>query len=671
MTRRDDTRGDAPEPQARDGAGASDRSPGRKIRPRLEVVDTSGEPGAIREPPVRTVLLVESDPGLRARVRESLPPGYELVTAQAGEAGLLAARLCGPDLILFDPASGGEDTLSRLQSDPLTNAIPIIPMLGPGAPDVQTGHPALLAPVSRPINPVELRGRIIAAVEGPGVRGEVSRVLGGDLGGATLGEVVDLVRKEIGRWVLDAAGPDADDVKIELGGSGQLMGALWSFIARLRDVASKGSRGRISFRDQDQGERISMLTLPAAGDVEDVRESDVVGVVTIAEGIERLRGLRALVADDDPKVRWAFTTLLAEVGMEVEAVADGAEALVAAGRTRPDVVITDILMPGMDGWELIRRLRRDVLLRDVPVVVLSWKEDLLQRMRELEVDADEYMRKELDRDQVLLRIAGVLAARRQIEDRLEEDEIAGRVEATGIVPVLQAVARVRGDARLVVRDTSNVYEVDFHEGRVVRVVTTSARGRRATGLRALSLLLGVSRGRFVVNERAEEIETNLETDLTEALLRAAAPVHVMIEQVAGGAILRVSRLELDREAIDEYLALVPHEVHSVIERLREGVTPRELILSSICGPQELEQVVLDLIRRGAVERIEAPRVTDELRPSWSFAGRGTVPGGDERRSGPSSLPGDGDSRGARWWVVFALIVVAALFLGYLVGWSMG
>jgi hypothetical protein len=213
--------------------------------------------------------------------------------------------------------------------------------------------------------------------------------------------------------------------------------------------------------------------------------------------------------------------------------------------------------------------------------------------------------------------------------------------------------------------------VDFHEGRVVRVVTTSARGRRATGLRALSLLLGVSRGRFVVNERAEEIETNLETDLTEALLRAAAPVHVMIEQVAGGAILRVSRLELDREAIDEYLALVPHEVHSVIERLREGVTPRELILSSICGPQELEQVVLDLIRRGAVERIEAPRVTDELRPSWSFAGRGTVPGGDERRSGPSSLPGDGDSRGARWWVVFALIVVAALFLGYLVGWSMG
>lgn len=670
--------------------GSSPPAP-RKIRPRLEIVDTTGEPNAAGSAPTgRTVLLVESDPELRAKVRTSLPESYELVTAQAGEAGLRAARLCGPDLILFDPMTGGEDTLDRLGADPLTCMIPIIPLLGQESDGVSLTHPELLDPVARPLNVVELRGRITAAVEEPAQEG-VSRVIRGDLGDASLAEVIEFVHLEIDRWVLDAAGPGAGEDEIELGQSGLLMGALWSFIARLRELVSKGSDGEISFPEHGGEDRISMLTLSGGAYDEEVGDGDVVDTMATAERIERLQGLRAVVADDDPAVRKAFGTILTEVGMEVEAVADGREALAAFERCRPDIVITDILMPGMDGWELLRRIRRDIMLRDIPVVILSWKEDFLQRMRELGANADEYMRKELDRDQILLRLSGVLAPRNLMEDRLDvgEEEVAGRVEATGIVPLLRAMARIRGESRLVVREAWNLFMVDFHDGQLVRLVNKTEAGRKVFSRDALSLLLGVSRGRYVVTERMEEIEQNIDGGFERAMVDVARKLQTMIDQVAEGAILRVARVELDADQLEEYVQLAPAELKQVIHRLAAGDSPRELILEGVSGPQELERIVLDLVRRGVVTRIEAPlpkakRVTqsnDEER--WAVIGgeKADVPPEPDPHvaaspaqidsaaplSGRDQKPIETRSSGGRAWIYLAIVAVVALLIGYCAG----
>jgi len=112
-----------------------------------------------------------------------------------------------------------------------------------------------------------------------------------------------------------------------------------------------------------------------------------------AEGIP-LQGRRVVVADDDPAVVWFLSGLLKAVGAEVLEAHDGERALELTYERWPDLVVSDVLMPKLDGFSLCHEIKRDVAVRDVPVILLSWKEDLLQRVRELGADADGYLRKE-------------------------------------------------------------------------------------------------------------------------------------------------------------------------------------------------------------------------------------------------------------------------------------
>jgi len=328
----------------------------------------------------------------------------------------------------------------------------------------------------------------------------------------------------------------------------------------------------------------------------------------------------------------------------------------------------------MDGWELLRQLRHDVLLQDIPVVVLSWREDFLQRLRELDADADEYMKKELDRNQILLKISSVLAARFHIERRLaDQPTFAGRVEAVGIVPLLLALSHTDGHRRLAVREAWNLFELVFSGGRLVEVRNSTSKGWTTTGTDALAVLLGTRRGRFTVSPAAPVERSDLAGDLDRLLADAAKPVQAMVAAIDRGAIVRVARVHLRRDRLAEYLELVPADVRHVIGRLGAGESPRELILSGEFSPQELERVVLDLVRRGNVERIEAPSPDAPVSPSAGDEERWAVLGGDLARpidvsvrdedpllavrspppspasGGPLDAPAPPPGRRRRWW----------------------
>lgn len=103
-----------------------------------------------------------------------------------------------------------------------------------------------------------------------------------------------------------------------------------------------------------------------------------------------------LVVDDDPQVLGLLRLNFEMEGYDVSCAADGTEALEVVARDNPDLVVCDIMMPGIDGLEVVRRLRADPATADLPVVVLSAKAMRSDLRAGMEAGADEYVTKPFD-----------------------------------------------------------------------------------------------------------------------------------------------------------------------------------------------------------------------------------------------------------------------------------
>ncbi len=128
---------------------------------------------------------------------------------------------------------------------------------------------------------------------------------------------------------------------------------------------------------------------------------------------------RILVVDDDAQVRSFLEELLSEAGYEVELVSDGVAALKAVERASPDLVLLDVVMPGMGGLEVLRILKAPTDLRFLPVILLTGDTDIETRLRGLKLGADDYLTKPANSQEVLARIEALLRIKR-LQDRIAD-----------------------------------------------------------------------------------------------------------------------------------------------------------------------------------------------------------------------------------------------------------
>ncbi|OKI16773.1 response regulator transcription factor [Streptomyces sp. CB03911] len=115
-----------------------------------------------------------------------------------------------------------------------------------------------------------------------------------------------------------------------------------------------------------------------------------------------------LVVDDDPTVAEVVTGYLLRAGYRVDRAADGHEALARAATTRPDLVVLDLMLPGLDGLEVCRRLRAGEGGDRLPVVMLTAKGEESDRILGLELGADDYVTKPFSPRELVLRVQSVL-----------------------------------------------------------------------------------------------------------------------------------------------------------------------------------------------------------------------------------------------------------------------
>lgn len=122
-----------------------------------------------------------------------------------------------------------------------------------------------------------------------------------------------------------------------------------------------------------------------------------------------------LVVDDEPNIVELLTTSLRFVGFEVLAAGDGVTALAEARRARPDLVVLDVMMPGMDGFTVAARMREEGLR--IPVLFLTARDATEDKVRGLTLGGDDYVTKPFSLEEVVARIRAVLRRTRAEGDR--------------------------------------------------------------------------------------------------------------------------------------------------------------------------------------------------------------------------------------------------------------
>jgi DNA-binding response OmpR family regulator len=118
-----------------------------------------------------------------------------------------------------------------------------------------------------------------------------------------------------------------------------------------------------------------------------------------------------LVADDEEDLRELVTYRLTRSGYRVIGAGDGQEALELAAERTPDLMVLDVMMPKLDGYELTRRVRAEAALRSIPVILLTARSQESDIDRGFEVGADDYLKKPFNPDELVARVRAVLGRR--------------------------------------------------------------------------------------------------------------------------------------------------------------------------------------------------------------------------------------------------------------------
>ena len=119
-------------------------------------------------------------------------------------------------------------------------------------------------------------------------------------------------------------------------------------------------------------------------------------------------GERVLVVDDEPDIVALVAYHLAKAGYRVATASSGTDALESARRDRPAIIVLDLMLPGMSGYEVLEQLRANDATRDVAVLMLTARRDEADRIQGLSLGADDYLTKPFSPQELVLRVGAIL-----------------------------------------------------------------------------------------------------------------------------------------------------------------------------------------------------------------------------------------------------------------------
>jgi uncharacterized protein (TIGR02266 family) len=194
-----------------------------------------------------------------------------------------------------------------------------------------------------------------------------------------------------------------------------------------------------------------------------------------------MRPWRVLLAEDEALMARMMADMLTELQVEVSVARDGREALMLADKSCPDLVLLDCMMPELDGFEVAAALKANPATQDVPIIFLTARGRVEDRVRGLELGADDYLIKPVRREEMLARVRNVL---RRCESRRaaappESSLMRGRLDVMGLPNIVQVLEAERRTGTLRLLHDRRRGEILFLDGRMAFAMEGARQGEAA------------------------------------------------------------------------------------------------------------------------------------------------------------------------------------------------
>jgi CheY-like chemotaxis protein len=227
--------------------------------------------------------------------------------------------------------------------------------------------------------------------------------------------------------------------------------------------------------------------------------------------------LDVVVVDDDPAWREASVAPFRQRGDRVRVFADGLEALASCIESPPDVILTDVQMPRMDGWQFLRMIRGRPKLSGTPVIFLTSLSGDGERLKGYRMGVDAYVPKPFNPEELVLRARKLV---RGAQARHDESQSALRGELDHVAPssVLSFLA-IEQKTGVLLLVGSKVARVFMRSGRPVKVEVEGQRVQSSRGL--LLELLDWNSGQFEFESTTVEVRDEINAEVSQLLLHHA------------------------------------------------------------------------------------------------------------------------------------------------------
>lgn len=154
---------------------------------------------------------------------------------------------------------------------------------------------------------------------------------------------------------------------------------------------------------------------------------------TIEDGIENDSSPSILIVEDNPDISFYISTLL-KGKYHLDYASNGEEGIDKARNSMPDLILTDLMMPGMDGYALCHEIRQSEILNHIPIIIITAKSGVADRIHGLEEGADAYLLKPFNAEELLVRVEKLLEQRRQLRDKYSKALQEGSEQNVELTP---------------------------------------------------------------------------------------------------------------------------------------------------------------------------------------------------------------------------------------------